>query len=212
MTKRSSVSRTSHAPRSSASPTSTGTHRDRAPKERPPSGGRPYDGHSDTGLTARCFRFSPRDSQGRTLKSCPECGMRFAPSSNRQIWCKRCRFRAAPRPRASYGQRVCALCGRAFEARSPNARFCGPECAARAARPGRRAKYENPQHRGLRRSLEPVVARGATPCARCGELILLGESWDLDHRDDGAGYLGPSHARCNRATARHAKERRRKRS
>ena len=34
-------------------------------------------------------------------------------------------------------------------------------------------------------------------CARCHELIEPGEKWQLDHRDDGHGWLGGSHARCN---------------
>ncbi len=35
-------------------------------------------------------------------------------------------------------------------------------------------------------------------CARCGELIDRDAAWVLDHRDDGTGYLGPSHLQCNR--------------
>ena len=50
----------------------------------------------------------------------------------------------------------------------------------------------------MRRRLAPLVAKGTVPCARCGDLIGAGESWELDHRDDGRGYLGPSHRRCNR--------------
>ena len=56
-------------------------------------------------------------------------------------------------------------------------------------------------HRRDRRSWAPAVAAGTVRCARCGELIVPGEAWDLDHTDDRGGYLGPSHARCNRATA-----------
>ena len=49
----------------------------------------------------------------------------------------------------------------------------------------------------MRRRLEPVVALGETPCVRCGELIEPGSKWHLDHRDDGRGWLSPSHASCN---------------
>jgi hypothetical protein len=67
--------------------------------------------------------------------------------------------------------------------------------------PSARRRRWGAQHRALRRKLKPVVARGFTACMRCGLTIKPGEAWDLDHADDGYGYLGPSHARCNRATA-----------
>lgn len=53
-------------------------------------------------------------------------------------------------------------------------------------------------HKTMRKRLAPVVALGKTQCARCGELIEPGEKWELDHRDDGRGWLGPSHSKCNR--------------
>ena len=49
----------------------------------------------------------------------------------------------------------------------------------------------------MRQRLDPVVQTGTVPCARCGELIEPGSKWQLDHRDDGRGWLGPSHASCN---------------
>jgi len=55
-------------------------------------------------------------------------------------------------------------------------------------------------HKRLRARWAREVATGRVGCARCGDLIAPDEPWDLDHADDRAGYLGPSHARCNRAT------------
>ncbi len=52
-------------------------------------------------------------------------------------------------------------------------------------------------HKAMRRRLDPVVQTGTVPCVRCGELIAPGSPWQLDHRDDGRGWLGPSHASCN---------------
>jgi hypothetical protein len=52
-------------------------------------------------------------------------------------------------------------------------------------------------HKAMCRRLDPVVPTGTVPCARCGELIQPDTAWQLDHRDDGRGWLGPSHRRCN---------------
>jgi hypothetical protein len=56
-------------------------------------------------------------------------------------------------------------------------------------------------HQQRRRQLEPLVAAGLARCARCNQPIGPGEPWDFDHPDDRHGYIGPSHRRCNRATA-----------
>ena len=63
-----------------------------------------------------------------------------------------------------------------------------------------RVKYGRP-HARVRAEVARVVARGDARCARCGLAIDPAEPWDLDHTDDRSGYLGPSHRRCNRATA-----------
>jgi hypothetical protein len=52
------------------------------------------------------------------------------------------------------------------------------------------------QQRRKRWALE--VATGRVECSRCGVLIDPDAPWDLDHRDDRQGYLGPSHRCCNR--------------
>ena len=59
-----------------------------------------------------------------------------------------------------------------------------------------RAKY-GVVHKTMRARLAPVVAAGKSTCGRCGELIEPDTPWQLDHRDDGRGWLGPSHASCN---------------
>ena len=49
----------------------------------------------------------------------------------------------------------------------------------------------------MRERLAPLVATGTVRCARCDKLIEPGDDWQLDHRDDGRGWLGASHKRCN---------------
>lgn len=53
------------------------------------------------------------------------------------------------------------------------------------------------QHQAVRKAIAPRIDRGETPCSRCGKTIERGQSWHLDHADDGDGYRGASHAACN---------------
>jgi hypothetical protein len=53
-------------------------------------------------------------------------------------------------------------------------------------------------HQQRRVTFNDWVELGTESCARCGELINVGEPWDLDHVD---GTSKPSHARCNRGKA-----------
>jgi hypothetical protein len=78
----------------------------------------------------------------------------------------------------------------------------GGKCAthraeAEAARPSRQARGYGRDHDRERRRWVGRIRRGGVTCARCGQPIAPDDDWHLDHRDDRAGYLGPSHARCN---------------
>jgi hypothetical protein len=70
-------------------------------------------------------------------------------------------------------------------------------------------------HQAIRRVALPRAY--GQPCSRCGLPMRPGQALDLDHRDDGSGWLGFSHARCNRAAggrlgrARQIEQQRRKR-
>lgn len=57
-------------------------------------------------------------------------------------------------------------------------------------------------HQKERERIARRVERGTEACARCGNLIVPGTPWHLDHADDRGGYLGPSHARCNEIAGR----------
>jgi hypothetical protein len=104
--------------------------------------------------------------------------------------------------------RECAICGQRFAPGSWNAKYCREHRSA-APPPGR---YGWP-HERRRASWAPRVAAGTVTCSRCGRLIGPNEPWDLDHSDDGSGdYLGPSHARCNRATSTHRRRARLRRT
>jgi len=68
-------------------------------------------------------------------------------------------------------------------------------------------RYSQP-HRAARERLRPQVEAGNTHCA--ARLCLMptrwiapGEPWDLDHTDDGKGYRGPAHRRCNQMAGAH---------
>jgi hypothetical protein len=54
-------------------------------------------------------------------------------------------------------------------------------------------------HQAQRRRVAPVVASGSVKCCLCGEFILDGQAWDLDHTPDRRSYRGVAHASCNRS-------------
>jgi hypothetical protein len=109
-------------------------------------------------------------------------------------------------------ERLCACgCGLRFVPRTGNHRFFNPEHRERSKWATRRfdksAKY-GAEHRKLRARLAREIAAQGAVCVRCGDAIVAGEPWDLDHRDDGAGYLGPAHRTCNRSAGGEASHRR----
>ena len=57
----------------------------------------------------------------------------------------------------------------------------------------RSARGYGAAHQRRRKMLAPLVAAGLMKCARCGVRITPKQAWDLDHTNDRAGYLGPSH-------------------
>jgi hypothetical protein len=101
---------------------------------------------------------------------------------------------------------ACIGCGRTFYRKTGTHKFCTTACREHHRAlddPARRQRYSSP-HQRLRALVAVAVEQGRASCARCGLPIAPGEPFDLDHADDGNGYLGPSHARCNRATTRPA--------
>jgi hypothetical protein len=63
----------------------------------------------------------------------------------------------------------------------------------------RRQRYGR-RHRAARLYWAGIVGYGTTYCSRCGEVIIPGTDWQLDHRPGGSH---PSHLSCNqRAAAR----------
>ena len=61
----------------------------------------------------------------------------------------------------------------------------------------RQARGYGAAHDRLRAWWAPKVATGTIDCARCRKRISPFDVWHLDHTDDRAGYLGPSHEACN---------------
>ena len=53
------------------------------------------------------------------------------------------------------------------------------------------------QHQQARKRALAEFTRGQ-PCARCGQPIFNARGAELDHNEDRTGYIGLSHAYCNR--------------
>ena len=105
------------------------------------------------------------------MKPCSRCGQLFRAISN-QRYCGSCRSKRSPTwnhryaPTASFGRRVCACCGRPYEARAENQRFCSQRCKDRAKPAAVKAKYARPSHRLGRRAWAHPVASGLVRCRR----------------------------------------------
>jgi hypothetical protein len=96
-------------------------------------------------------------------------------------------------------KRACLDCGRPTEGSR-----CQPcrglrEAARDAGRGTREQRGYGPEHAALRRKWAArIAANQSVPCARCGQPIVSGQLWQLDHDDhDRSQYLGPSHQSCN---------------
>lgn len=104
----------------------------------------------------------------------------------------------ALRPCAEHGCPALVSTGRCDEHRREKER----------ARGSRQQRGYDANHDRLRAQWAPAVEAGDIDCARCHLPIVPGTPWHLDHRDDRAGYLGPSHLRCNTSAGGRASHRR----
>lgn len=157
-------------------------------------------------------RFVPIPPRFEGMRPCSRCKRLFRTSHGNQTLCGECRHRRVPPGlgAVSFGLRLCALCGREFEARSWLHRYCSPRHQYAARREIDRRKYANQSHRGGRARWKRAVATGSVRCARgaaCGRselvggvrvggLILPGEPWHLGH-PDAESVGGPEHRACN---------------
>lgn len=110
------------------------------------------------------------------------------------------RLKPALRHRTRHNPRVCAQPG------CPQLTTTGSYCTTHTqtidrARGTTSQRGYGTQHQHTRNHLAAIVNAGNATCSRCNQPIHPGQLWDLDHTPDRTGYLGPSHARCNRAAA-----------
>lgn len=101
--------------------------------------------------------------------------------------------------------RTCSTCHQPFHPKVGSQRFCSSPCRDRKLGRKPRVKHGTTASRGyssahqrLRAKLLPQAYY--TPCSRCHQLMLPGQSLHLDHDDNDRGqYRGFSHAACNTA-------------
>ena len=120
--------------------------------------------------------------------------------------------------------RNCVICHVSFKPKFKGQRAHNRECgnklqalvhAGRASRsnpydPTEAERYGS-DYQKTRAQWKIKVDRGEVYCARCGKWIQPGTPWDLGHDDaDRNTIRGPEHRACNRATATHKAQRRRR--
>lgn len=149
-------------------------------------------------------------------KPCSECGKpcQISHSSRPEPTCHECRRRRNP-PKPPWVRLVlaCPACGVKFTQHRWGQKYCTPE-----HRPAPwRVKQKKTTERGYgmthqqRRANALAALTPGAACPRCGEPLWPdSQPLDLDHSDDRRGYLGLSHATCNRsAGAKNGNARRR---
>lgn len=108
--------------------------------------------------------------------------------------CRRCGLVPAVSARHWY----CVECRRWLDAEAKRLGWGGPEKRKARRQVSASRRGYGSEHQNLRRVWAPRVAGGRVACATCGQLIVPGTPWDLGHREDRSGYVGPEHAGCNR--------------
>lgn len=144
----------------------------------------------------------------RRVKVCAACGCELGHRANATdgpSYCRSCRARGAARVRQPAG--TCCECG----APKPSARHVYCVTCRKKQRnapggkhpPGSSALLGYGRRHRKQRLAALASFRFGDPCARCGQPMLdPPEKLDLDHTDDRTGYLGLSHASCNRRHTR----------
>ena len=137
---------------------------------------------------------------GKVMRSS---GTRSLPAGQRMCHPCRRRLNPPPPPKSMWIglELACPTCGVKFTQQRWGQVYCRVEC-----RPKRHYiklstvdRGYDAQHRRWRRRALAELLPGA-PCPRCGEPMWPdSQDLDLDHTDDRSGYLGLSHAFCNRS-------------
>lgn len=126
-----------------------------------------------------------------------------------QYRCLACRRSNPPqrqakrRPRRPDRNCANSSCNNVFTPRQAAHYYCCRRCSNRGSDHSRLCSTERgygTQHNRAREQAHRDFIDGQ-PCARCGDPLHTGDAMDLDHTDDRTGYLGLSHAACNRSAS-----------
>lgn len=169
----------------------------------------------------RCGVCSAAARAGRRTAACSRCGEPVirSKSSRLEILCHQCRREGAYQEDRACAWPACSVVFKALPA--SRKRYCSRRCAGLGTahahgweedpagpRPRRSSAFRGygPEHVAIRENWRLAVEAGHADCCEpvCGmasRWIEPGTAWDLSHDRASGGWLGPSHAACNRAEA-----------